>query len=53
MSTKIALGGLKVDEQLAKLVAEEIAPGTGIDPQKFWTALGGIVKELGPRCWFV
>jgi len=49
MSSRIEIGGLKVDKDLAKLVEDEIAPGTGVDTQKFWAALGGIVKDLGPR----
>ena len=49
MSTKVDLGGLKVDKNLAKLVEDEIIPGTGVDVNHFWSALGGIVKELGPR----
>lgn len=49
MSTKIDLGGLKVDSDLAKLVEDEIIPGTGVDVNKFWAGLGGIVKDLAPR----
>jgi hypothetical protein len=29
------------------LVAEEIAPGTGIVPEAFWSAFAGIVADLG------
>ncbi len=41
-------GGLDVDEKLYSLVRDEIAPGTGVDPEAFWRALGAIVKDLGP-----
>ena len=46
-STEIA--GLKIDHELYALVREEIAPGSGIDPESFWTALGNIVRDLAPK----
>ena len=42
-------GGLKVDERLVRLVRDEIAPGTGVEPSAFWTSLGMIVKDLAPK----
>ncbi len=42
-------GGLRVDEGLFRLVNEEIAPGTGVDVDRFWKSLGEIVRDLGPR----
>lgn len=42
-------GGLKVDERLVRLVRDEIAPGTGVEPSAFWTSLGRIVKDLAPK----
>ena len=49
MANFIAIGGLKVNEQLYDLVRNEIAPGTDIEPDEFWKALGKIVQELGPK----
>lgn len=49
MSNRIEVGGLKVDRGLYQLVEEEIAPGTGIAPEKFWQSLGAIVRDLGPK----
>ncbi|MCF7993160.1 MAG: malate synthase G [Thiohalocapsa sp.] len=49
MTDRIDIGGLRVAKPLHDLVAEEIAPGTGISPAAFWSALAGIVAELGPR----
>ena len=46
---KIASGGLHIDQRLYALVAEQIAPGTGVDVNRFWAALGRIVKDLGPK----
>jgi malate synthase len=49
MSEYVAIGGLKVHRSLYNLVGEEIAPGTGVEPLAFWTALGEIVRDLGPK----
>jgi malate synthase len=48
MSERIQIGGLSIDSSLYKLVEEEIAPGTGIDPDSFWSSLDAIVNDLGP-----
>jgi len=49
MSERIDAGGLSVARPLYELIRDEIAPGTGIEPEAFWTALAGIVDDLGPR----
>ena len=49
MIERIDVGGLRVAKPLYDLVKEEIAPGTGVDPDRFWTAFGEIVRELTPR----
>src|SRR5512145_1153013 len=49
MANVVEIAGLKVDERLYGLVRDEIAPGTGIDPDRFWRALGEIVRDLGPK----
>src|ERR1041384_5056110 len=43
------VAGLKIDDKLYHLVRDEIAPGTGVDPEAFWRALGAIVKDLAPK----
>ena len=43
------VAGLKIDDKLYHLVHDEIAPGTGVDPEAFWRALGAIVKDLAPK----
>lgn len=45
----VPVGGLRVAEPLYNLIKDEIAPGTGIDPNAFWNSLGGIVRDLGPK----
>ena len=48
MSVTVDKGGLKVDARLINLVKDEIAPGTGVDPDHFWSGLGKIVIENAP-----
>ena len=49
MTDKIQVGDLLVDAGLHRLVQDEIAPGTDVDPDAFWTALGRIVADLEPN----
>ena len=49
MIERIDVGGLRVAKPLYDLVKNEIAPGTGIDPDGFWESFGEIVRDLGPR----
>lgn len=42
-----AKGGLKVDGRLVQLIKDDIAPGTGVDPEHFWAAFGQLVIENG------
>jgi malate synthase len=46
---RVEIGGLRIAQALATFVAEEAAPGTGIDPAAFWTGFAAILRELGPR----
>ena len=43
------IGDLQVATRLHDFVAEQVAPGTGVDPTAFWEALAGISRDLGPR----
>jgi malate synthase len=49
MQERVEIGNLRIAKSLYDVVNNEIAPGTGIDPEAFWTALDGIVADLGPR----
>ena len=49
MDNRIEIGNLRIDHGLYALVRDEIAPGTGIDPDTFWRALGDIVTTFSPE----
>src|SRR5437762_4887068 len=49
MASRVEVGGLRIDEQLYRLVREEIVPGTGVKVDGFWKSLGAIVRDLGPK----
>ena len=49
MANRIQVGQLKIDEGLYCLVRDEIAPGTGVEAEAFWTSLGEIVADLAPK----
>ena len=49
MNERVEIGGLGVATCLHDLVSDEIAPGTGVEPEAFWRSLADIVRELGPK----
>ncbi len=49
MTERVDAAGLQVAKPLHQLVSNEIAPGTGVDPARFWSELAAIVRDLGPR----
>ena len=49
MAQYVAVGELRVSKDLHDLVNDEIAPGTGVEAEAFWTSLAEIVRDLGPR----
>jgi len=49
MTERIQKSGLQVASILVDLVAEELIPESGIDPDKFWSGLASIVDDLTPK----
>ncbi len=49
MTERIQIGGLQVAKVLSDLVNDKIAPGTGIEPAKFWAELEAILVDLAPK----
>ena len=48
MSGRVEIGGLGIARDLHDLVRDEIAPGTGVEPEAFWRSLADVVRDLGP-----
>lgn len=46
---RVEHSGLQIAEVLYRLVNEEVAPGTGIEPDAFWSALAAIINDLAPK----
>ena len=49
MTDRIEIAGLQIARELHDFVVNEAAPGTGIDPQAFWTGFSAIVHDLAPK----
>jgi len=45
----VGISGLEVAEELARFMAEEALPGTGIAPEHFWSQYASILQDLGPK----
>ena len=48
-SGRVDRSGLRVAAELDTLVAERIAPGTGIDPAAFWSGFAAMLADLVPK----
>lgn len=49
MTERIRIGGLQVARVIYDLIEQEIAPGTGVEPEHFWSELESILDEMVPR----
>ena len=45
----VHIGNLEINRLLYELVRDEVAPGTGLEPDAVWSELAGIVAALGPK----
>ena len=48
MRDDVERAGLKVARGLAEFLEREALPGTGVDPDGFWSGFSSIVHDLGP-----
>ena len=48
-TNRVQHSGLQIAELLYRLVNDEIAPGTGIDTDAYWSAFAEIIRDLAPR----
>ena len=49
MTERLQKGGLQIATNLYDLILTEMAPGTGVEPDIFWSELENIVADLGPK----
>jgi len=49
MTDRTQKGGLQVATILIDLVADKIAPGTGVEPDAFWQAFEDVLNDLAPK----
>ncbi|MDZ7662291.1 malate synthase G [Thiohalophilus sp.] len=49
MTQYIQAGELQIDSQLHAFIMDEALPGSGIEPEQFWSTLSETVHQFGPR----
>ena len=49
MTERVQIGDLEIAKVLFDLVANEIAPGTGVEPDAFWAAFEQVLADLAPK----
>ena len=49
MSSYVAVAGLQVDSELKDFIEKEALPGTGVDADRLWAGLAGLLGDLAPR----
>ncbi|MFP6807413.1 MAG: malate synthase G [Pseudomonadales bacterium] len=49
MTDRVNIGGLQIATVLHDLIAQEIAPGTGVEPSHFWAEFESILDDMVPR----
>jgi len=49
MTDRVAVGNLRVARTLYDFITDEALPGTGIDPDSFWSGVDKVVADLAPR----
>ncbi|MEI6252617.1 MAG: malate synthase G [Mycobacteriaceae bacterium] len=49
MTNRVVVGDLRVAQPLYDFITDEALPGTGIDPDTFWSGVDKVVADLTPR----
>ncbi|OZD17993.1 malate synthase G [Rhodococcus sp. 06-156-3C] len=49
MTHRVRVGGLQVAKVLYDFVQNEALPGTGVDPEKFWSGAESVITDLAPK----
>jgi malate synthase len=45
----VDIGNLRIANPFYDFIVQEAAPGSGVEPERFWSALEEILREFGPR----
>ena len=49
MTERVAVGNLRVARPLYDFITDEALPGTGINPDSFWSGVDKVITDLTPR----
>lgn len=49
MRATVSVDHLQVDQGLYEFVNNEVIPGTGVEPQRFWSGFAAMLRSLAPR----
>ncbi|WP_461712440.1 hypothetical protein, partial [Streptomyces sp. DSM 41013] len=49
MTTRVTVGNLRVAQVLHDFITNEALPGTGVDPDSFWSGVDKVVADLTPK----
>ncbi|MBU9765280.1 malate synthase G [Mycobacterium sp. TNTM28] len=49
MTNRVTVGNLRVAQVLHDFITNEALPGTGVDPDSFWSGVDKVVADLTPR----
>lgn len=49
MTDRVAVGNLRVARPLYDFITDEALPGTGINPDSFWSGVDKVITDLTPR----
>ena len=49
MTERVTVGNLRVAKVLHDFITAEALPGTGLDPDTFWSGVDKVVADLTPQ----
>ena len=49
MTERVSVGNLRVAQVLYDFITNEALPGTGVDPESFWSGVDKVVADLSPQ----
>lgn len=49
MENYVQKGNLQVAQELYEFIQSEALPGTGVNPDTFWSQFEGLIQDLTPK----